>query len=105
MVFGPLFGAMVLFKMVLVCSLGNFSGKICPPCMEGKERPKKESGTSLLGGGGFNKQENIYEACLQWHKVSRSLHLPAIILKIHTEASTEFSHLNHLDSFDNSLLS
>ena len=55
---------------------------------------------SRVAGGGFNKQGNVRD--LSW--ATRSLQ-PAQILKVNTEALTEFSHIYHPGSLNSSLLS
>ena len=84
------------------------SGKIWnwPLYMEGKERLKKEVNHSRLRGGRFNKQGTLHmRLVLIGCKMSRSLYPPTRILKVHTEASTGFSHVYCPDGLNNTLLS
>lgn len=57
-------------------------------------------------GGRFNKQGNLHMSlALSDHKTSRSLHLPAGILKVYIKALTGFSPVHHQDGLNNALLS
>lgn len=68
------------------------------PSTQGKERTKKEMNLSRVAGDGFNKQGNVRD--LSW--ATRSLQ-PTQILKVNTEALTEFSHIYHPGSLNTSL--
>ena len=71
-----------------------------------QNRWRHEADPSRLIGGRFNKQENLYmRLVLGGHKTSRSLHLPARILKVYTEALTGFSHIYHPDDLNSTVLS
>lgn len=53
-------------------------------CTESKERLKREAGSSRLGGGRFNMQENLpVWLALGVYKMNRSLFLPTRILKVY----------------------
>lgn len=49
-------------------------------------RKRKKANHSRLVGGSFNKQGNLHLRLFSGHKMSRSLQLPARILKIYMEA-------------------
>lgn len=52
---------------------------------EGKERMRKETGYSTLGGGSFNKQGNLLSRLLfNSYRTNRYSHLPTRILKVNT---------------------
>ena len=76
------------------------------PSPEGKERWKEKADHFGLVGGNFNKQETLLvRFVLGSCKMSPSPYLPARTLKVYTiEAVMEFSHVYHLDDFNNHLL-
>ena len=109
---------MVLFLLILtlewLLELQQISGQFitvcwfanCFPYADGKERLKKEVDHSRLVGGRFNKQVNLHmRLVLGSCNMSRSLHSPARILKVYTEALTGFSHIFSPDGLNNTLLS
>ena len=76
------------------------------PIHKGKEKPKKEADHSRLVGGRFNKQRNSHTRfVLSNHKMSRTLHQPAVILKVYTEVLTGLSHTFSTDGLNETLFS
>ena len=74
--------------------------------MEGQERPKKGAGHSGYVGDRFNQLGNLpMKLGLGGCEVSRSLHLPAGILKMYMVTLIRFKHKNHPDDITNTLLS
>ena len=68
-------------------------------------RKRKKANHSRLVGGSFNKQGNLHLRLFSGHKMSRSLHLPARILKIYREALIELHHIHHPAGLNNTLFS
>ena len=68
-------------------------------------RKRKKANHSRLVGGSFNKQGNLHLRLFSGHKMSRSLQLPARILKIYMEALIELHHIYHPDGLNNTLFS
>lgn len=70
-----------------------------------KEKPKTKADHYKLVGGSFNKLEKLCARILLGiYKTSRYPHQPARILKVYTEALTEFSNVHHPDSLNNTML-
>lgn len=73
--------------------------------MEGKETEKRD-GHSRLAGDNFNKQGNSHSRLvLSSHKVSRSPHPPARILKFTQRPQQDPVHISSPDGLNNTLLS
>lgn len=54
-------------------------------CMEGEKRPQKDQ-TTQLGRWQFSQARELpHDACMGGHKMGRSSHLPASILKVYME--------------------
>lgn len=73
---------------LLVCNSRNSPSEIWywPPYMQGKERLKKETGHSKLGGARFNKHRNLHTRLFfNGCKTSKRLHPPARTLKLYIE--------------------
>lgn len=78
------------------------------PSREGREKPKKEAGHSRLVGGSFIQQGNSCMRLVLGHcKMTRSLHLSAIILSLYKDLTSHIpsSHVYHPDGLNTTILS
>ena len=76
------------------------------PIHRGQGETEEAADHSRLVGGRFNKQENLLmRLVLGGHKVSRSPHSPARILKVYIEAFTGLSHTYRPGDLSTTLLS
>lgn len=77
-----------------------------PQYLEGKKGLKKDADHSRFVEVRFDKQGKLHKrVVLGTHKASRSLNLPARILKVYTETLTELRHIYCLDGLNNTSLS
>ena len=68
--------------------------------MEGREKPKKETGHFRLVVAGLISRQHTPEVYLWWLQ-EEQISAPACqVLKVYTEALTGFSHINHADGLN-----
>lgn len=71
-----------------------------PAPVQGEQRETEERGLSQLVGVRFNKQSNLHARLVSGgREMVESLHLPARILRVDTEALTAFGHAHSPDGW------